>query len=284
MRSLDEQTLDGLADLICGDGGPFYRKGWVLPKLFRNAGLRCPDHDGSTRKWWALDRLKEFNRNPSYIEKVILRLANPLEYKGEPDTTEEVIEILNKLLAIEGLKVELSGVTPILHERKPGLASTGKKVTVPLSAPDFGILTDDISLGPILAERWNDSQKCIDAGAHTAALIMMGSLLEGALLAIVNAYPKESNLSKSCPKDDAGKPKAFHNWGLNSLINVANDCGWVQTDIKDFSHSLRDYRNMVHPWHQRAKRFTPDKDTSSICWEVVKAAINDLAEYKKKRS
>ena len=79
MEHLDGQTLDALADLICGDGGPEYRQGWKLPLFFRRAGVECPDHDGSTRKWWTLERLQEYNRRPEEVEQVILRLAEPRE-------------------------------------------------------------------------------------------------------------------------------------------------------------------------------------------------------------
>jgi len=283
MKRLDDQTLDALADLICGDDGPLYRKGWELPLFFRRAGLRCPDHDGSTRKWWTLDRLREFNQSPQDIEKILLRLADPREYKGDAEAAKTALTELNKLLAIEGFEIELSGVNPRLIKRKPGLVKDAKKTFVPLEPPDFAVLTNDVSLGAILHERWIEAQKCVDADVHVAALVMMGSLLEGALLAVVHANPAESNRSNACPKDKNGKPKPFHEWTLSDLINVAHECGWIQRDVKDFSHSLRDYRNMVHPWHQRAMGMTPDKDTCAICWEVVRAAVNDLAEWQKRK-
>jgi hypothetical protein len=93
---------------------------------------------------------------------------------------------------------------------------------------------------------------------------------------------KESNRSRACPKDKTGKPKPFQEWNLNSLIDVAHDCGWIQLDVKNFSHVLRDYRNMVHPWHQRATGIVPDRDTAAICWQVVQAAVNDLVSSLKK--
>jgi len=283
VKRLDEQTLDALAELVCGDDGPLYRKGWELPNFFRRAGLHCPDHDGSTRKWWTLDRLREFNQHPQSIERVLLRLADPREYKGDAEAAKTALTELNKLLAIEGFEIELSGVNPRLIERKPGLVKDAKKAFVPLEPPDFAVLTNDDSLGSILHERWIEVQKCVDANAHVAALVMMGSLLEGALLAVVHANPAKSNRSKSSPKDKNGKPKPFHEWMLSALIDVAHECGWIQADVKAFSHALRDYRNMVHPWHQRAMRMTPDKDTCAICWEVVRAAVNDLAERQKRK-
>ena len=107
----------------------------------------------------------------------------------------------------------------------------------------------------------------------------MGSILEGVLLAIVQMYPRKANQAPSAPKDNNGKVRQFGEWNLNNLINVAHDCGWLQLDVKKFSHTLREYRNLIHPWEQRVRKEFPDKDTVKICWEVVRAAINDLENF-----
>ena len=277
MKRLDEKTLEALAELICGDSGPHYRKGWELPIFFRNAGLQCPDHDGSTRKWWTLDRLQEYNADPSKIQKTILRVANPKEYPGEPHKVNEVIKRLNDILSVEGLKVYVDGVTPKIQEILPTVPEPDKSVKqFAIQVPDFDKLTDDSSLALILKSRWREIVNCVDGEAYLAAIILMGSILEGVLLAFTQKYPREANQASSAPKGKNGKIKQFGEWNLSNLINVAHECGWLQLDVKKFSHTLREYRNLVHPWEQRARNEFPDEDTARICWEVVRAAINDL--------
>ena len=153
---------------------------------------------------------------------------------------------------------------------------------LPPELPDFGKIIDDPSLVKILKNRWYEIQKCLNGEAYLAAIVMMGSLLEGLLLAVVQSHPKEANMAKFAPKNKEGKIKKFYEWNLTDLINVCYECRWIEKDAKDFSLELRDYRNMVHPWHQRTKQFFPDIDTAKICWEVVKAAINDLIKNLKK--
>lgn len=120
--NLDEQTLDGLADFICGDTvGPVYRKGWELPGFFRRAGLATGDHSG-TRKWWTLDRLREFASQKGAVEKIVLRISDPLEYKGEGAVAEQARAKLNDLLAIEGWHIDRLGLTPVLSRIEPRLA------------------------------------------------------------------------------------------------------------------------------------------------------------------
>ncbi len=284
MKRLDEKTLEILAELICGDAGPHYRKGWELPIFFRNAGLQCPDHDGSTRKWWTLDRLREYNADPSKIRRILLRVANPKEYPGEPHKANEAIKRLNDILSVEGLRVYMDGIIPKVQEILPTVPDPDKSVRqFEIQVPDFDKLTSDSNLASILKSRWREIINCVNGESYLAAIILMGSVLEGVLLAFVQKYPREANRVPSSPKDKNGKIRQFGEWNLNDLINVAHDCGWLQLDVKKFSHILREYRNLVHPWEQRVRREFPDKDTARICWEVVRAAINDLEDFVKER-
>jgi hypothetical protein len=65
------------------------------------------------------------------------------------------------------------------------------------------------------------------------------------------------------------------------MINVAHEAGWLDLDVKKFSHALREFRNLIHPYQQMMERSFPDKDTSEISWLVVQAASNDLARILK---
>ena len=87
---------------------------------------------------------------------------------------------------------------------------------------------------------------------------------------------KTANRASAAPKDRSGKPKPLHEWGLSSLIDVAHEVGWLQGDVKRFSHGLRESRNVVHPYVQRLHGERPDGHTSAICWQVVRAGVADL--------
>lgn len=60
------------------------------------------------------------------------------------------------------------------------------------------------------------------------------------------------------------------------MIDVAHELGWLGVDVKRFSHSLREFRNLVHPYQQLKEGVIPDEDTCKISWQVVRASINDL--------
>lgn len=276
---MDDQTLDSLADLICGDGPdyPVYRSGSELTRFFQRVGFANFTHDGSTRKWWTLDVLRQLTTNN--VQAVVLRLASPREYRGNHEKTNGAIARLNEILMIEGLKVELEGVTPKLRTIAPGFMERPEERELkPLPPPDFVTLNLDPGLGAILSDRWAEVQKCINAGAHLAATIIMGSMLEGMLLAVLQKYPRAANTCTIAPRNEkAGKVKYFADWSLSEMINVAHELGWVDLDVKRFSHALREFRNLIHPYQQMMLRTFPDRDTCEISWLVVQAAANDLA-------
>ena len=286
-KKLDASTLERIAETICGGGPDYeapgvYRSKSEICRFFRRAEVE-PQGQSSTRKWFVLESLQVLNSEssgrllPSSLERVILRLASPQEYGGNAETTRTVIEHLNQLLAVEGLELALVGVQPEVRERAPSVTEPKYQRAHRDTPPDFKRLVHDPNLAGILTFRWEEAQRCVEAGAYLASIVMMGSILEGVLLHKVETQREAANRAQSAPKDKAtGKPRPIHEWGLSSLIDVAHDVGWLQGDVKRFSHALRESRNVVHPYMQRLLRDLPDADTCSICWQVVRAAVADL--------
>lgn len=269
---VDESTLQELAIWI-GE----HCSGSELRGFFSRAGFKVPSHDGTTKWRWALDLLDGINSHDGQVEKIILRLVNPREYPGQPSAVNTALNRMNGLLSLEGYEVFLDGVVPSVRCVDPYIASDDQPVAfVAVDPPEFSSFIHDTTLEEILKNRWEEAQTAVHAKCYLSAVIMMGSILETCLLSAVTSNMREANQSQSAPQTAQGKPKLFREWSLSDLITVAHDCEWIQPDTKDFSHALREYRNMVHPMKQKEKAFNPDVDTCAICWEVVKATINDL--------
>lgn len=112
---------------------------------------------------------------------------------------------------------------------------------------------------------------------HLGAIFLLGSTLEGMILAIALKNPKLYMSSKVAPIDKTtGKTKKLYNWTLNDLINVSHDIGHISKDVKEFASTLRNFRNYIHPYHQMSQSFKPDQNTIDICWHVFKAAFSQL--------
>ena len=131
----------------------------------------------------------------------------------------------------------------------------------------------DARLIPVLEYRLYEAGKCRQAEAPMAVILLCGSILEGIVLGVALQQPEEFNRAESSPKDDSGKTRPFNDWSLSQMINVACEVGLLTEDIKKFSHSLRDYRNYIHPFQQLSSGFQPDEHTADMCFQVLKAAV-----------
>lgn len=120
-----------------------------------------------------------------------------------------------------------------------------------------------------------DEVSAILAKAPLAAIFLIGSTLEGILLDTAKSHAALFTRANAAPKYN-GTVINLEDWKLNDLINVAYEVGFVTKNVKDFSHSLRTFRNYIHPRAQANARFNPNGDTAKICFQVLKAAITEL--------
>ncbi|MFC7326187.1 hypothetical protein [Marinactinospora rubrisoli] len=264
---LDANTLEELARVICGDEHLYYRKGYEIARFLKHAGWqRVPEYDGEYRKEWTLARLTEHREDPIELEKVLLRLADPREYLDEPDQLPAVISAVNGFLIHEGVRLENPGGRPRLIACDPSLAHPGSQGPVELRAAMTDLISDQ-KMARLLQHRLDEARTCYANGAHVAAVIMLGSLLEGVLVHVV----QERDVSLLCNKS----PDKV---SLETLIKICHDAGWIGADVERFCHELRRYRNFVHPRAEIREAHTPDRDTLDMCWPVVNAVLNDIAD------
>jgi hypothetical protein len=277
---MDSSTLDRIADIICGDDVtkfPIYRSSSHLTSFFDRAGVSRLAHDGSTRKRWVIESLRSCNRDE--LSSIIKRLASPREYGGDKAKVAMALAVINDALSLEGFEVRLNGIEPYYEKVKVNFDPAKQESELkPLPRPNFLVLGLEPGIGELLGTRWDEAQRCVDAKAYLAANIIMGSLLEGLLLGAFQRFPRDANTSSSAPRDSAGKVRKLHDWSLSQMIDVAHQIGWLGLDVKKFSHALRDFRNLIHPYEQMLSKANPDADTCGISWLVVQATVNDLAK------
>ncbi|MFD8391630.1 hypothetical protein ACFV2N_21155 [Streptomyces sp. NPDC059680] len=268
---LDANTLEELARVICGDEHLYYRKGYEIARFLEHAGWqRVPEYDGEYRREWTLARLTERREDPTELEKVLLRLADPREYLDEPDQLPAVISAVNAFLIHEGARLENPGGRPRLVACDPSLAHPGSQGSVELRAAMTDLISDQTMAG-LLQHRLDEARTCYANGAHVAAIIMLGSLLEGVLVHVVQE--RDASLLGNKSPDHVN---------LDTLIKTCHDADWIGADVERFCHELRKYRNFVHPRAEIREAHTPDRDTLDMCWPVVNAVLNDLADSQPK--
>jgi hypothetical protein len=277
MNPLDPNTLAQIAAMVCDTEGPNHRQYWQMERFFDHAGWSgVLPYDNSGRDRWTRELLLSRRDEPEAILQVICRLADPREYPNDPDNAHAVAEQLNNVLAFEGLHVSYVRGRPVVEERDPVFRTPA--TTAPLSLlGDLSEIVQDEALARKLRNRLDEAKTCRDYGAHLSAVIMLGSVLEGALYSVANQRKAEAFRCRAARLDREGKPLPLSQWHLETLIIVAHMCGWIEHDVREFSQGLRKYRNMVHPVEELKIDHHPNEGTTAICWNVVIAALNDLA-------
>lgn len=146
-------------------------------------------------------------------------------------------------------------------------------------APDFSPLVGNPQMRDILARRWNECAKCVQADAHLAAIVMMGGLLESLFVARANKMSDKTSLiqAANAPKNKVtGRTINYQDWMLDSYIKVGFELRWITESAKDIADKLKEYRNFIHPAKELRYGVTLGHNDSSMFWQVTKALTRQL--------
>lgn len=280
---LQEKTLEKLRNLINEETE--YRSGPQLVSFFNNLGFNDQYGQGFPSRWIYTDeKLNLINGKPE-IDKCIKNLFSPVNFIGRFNELDKFISELNQYLVFDKWNV-VRNEADITFKRCEKISFENNPIKEEIKEDDFlkkdfeevsidslnldGVITD------ILNSRLKEIQKCLKIESPLSTIFLCGSTLEGVLLGIALQNIEMFNRANSAPKDKEGKTKQFWEWSLNNLIDVSFEVGFLKEDVKKFSHTLRDFRNYIHPYQQLSSNFNPDKHTAKISWQVLKAALYQL--------
>jgi hypothetical protein len=242
--------------------------------------------DGFPSRWIYTDeKLAKINGTPE-IDKCIRMLFSPVNFIGRFDELDKHIIGFNEYLAFDKWKVVKSGTEinfttadkiNFEYEKKKQEVNENDFLNKDFEEISLSSIGLDSTITVVLDLRLQEIKKCLTAEAPLSVIFLCGSTLEGILLGLAIHHPKEFNTASASPRDKENKTKTFPNWTLSNLIDVAWETGFLKEDVKKFSHSLRDFRNYIHPYEQMNSRFNPDKQTARISWQVLKAAIIQIS-------
>jgi hypothetical protein len=282
---LSKKTLESLRDMI--NEKTEYRSGPKLIQLFNQLGFQDSYGQGFPSRWAFTDeRLQKINGTPQ-LDECIKNVFAPINFVDRVAELDEHLKEFNKYLVFDKWRVVRSGAEITFKRLEKGEIDEAPAAVADLEnsflSREFSNVTmQGLGLeGPlvsVLAQRVKEIEKCFSASSPLAVILLAGSTLEGILLGLATLYPKHFNTAQASPKDAANKVRQFHDWSLSNFIDVARELSLIQHDTHKFSHSLRDFRNYIHPFAQMASGFAPRENTAKICLQVLKAAIHDLHE------
>lgn len=281
---LQRRTLLRLRDLIVSDTGNKSHK--ELNDFFAFIKNRDynPGSAGFSRIMYTDFVLEKINGS-SDIDHVIKDVFSPINFIDRFDFLDSLIDDFNKYLMFDSWKVVRvdSKITfkrveehkiPVSVPQEPSEDEFLRKEFEEVSIESLNL---DSSTTAIIQDRIREIEKCLSVNASLSTVFLCGSSLEGILLGLAIANPSIFNKANAAPRDKQNAALPFQKWTLASFIDVAHELGYIREDVKRFSHSLRNFRNYIHPFEQMASKFKPDEHTARLCWQVVKAAIYHLA-------
>jgi hypothetical protein len=287
---LQKKTLEKLRQIINEESE--YRSGPKLVDFFNNFGFRENYGQGFPSRWMYTDeRLQKINGTPE-LDRCIKEVFAVVNFANDIPKLDKLLEEFNNILTFDKWKVKREHSEILFQKLDKIIITTEPKQNGNNEIKEEDFLSQEFkdasidkigldgSVTEILNYRFSEIKTCLEREAPLSAILLIGSSLEGILLGVALKNIKEFNQSKSSPKDKEGKTKLFPMWSLSNFIDVAFELGLLNQDVKKFSHSLRDFRNYIHPYEQMSSNFQPDKHTARICWQVLRAAIYQLTKNK----
>lgn len=203
------------------------------------------------------------------------------------ETLEAVDAPLKSVLESTNRSAARTTYLKALKEAKDALSTVRGAALVPPAstqnvsdkAPDFSPLASDQVMKDILARRWSECCRCIQADAPLAATVMMGGLLETLFVARANIMPNKASLftATQAPKDKKTKKTLeLSQWTLSPYINVGHELGWISKPAADVAGVLREYRNYVHPEKERSHGVHLNSNDAAMFWDLTKSLATQL--------
>lgn len=179
-----------------------------------------------------------------------------VSHRGQSDTYYDVAGVRSFIaIALARLKVAIdtSESTPVTETR------------------EF-FFVKDLQLRKLLERDYSEIQRAYIAKCWKSVIILSGGVIEAMLLDVLLRNPGLPETASSAPqKPDVTK------WDLADLINVCVELTLVSPGVEKLSHSVREYRNLVHPGNEIRNKLTFDAEEARIALEVLHIVHRDLS-------
>jgi len=121
----------------------------------------------------------------------------------------------------------------------------------------------------------SELQRVKRAQAVKSRYVLCGGLIEALLLDALLHYETRAKTANKAPKGH-GSARALHDWRLGDLIDVAVELNIIQTDAEQYSHGVRNYRNLVHPGKEIRSQQKVAPEEADIAEKVLDIVIREL--------
>lgn len=124
----------------------------------------------------------------------------------------------------------------------------------------------------IIERDYLEIQRAFVAKCWKSVIILSGGAIEAILTDVLMANERSAKSASKAPN----KPD-IRKWDLADLINVSVELEFVEVGVDKLSHSVREYRNLIHPGNELRSQLTFDEEEAKISLEVFHMIHRDLS-------
>ncbi len=136
---------------------------------------------------------------------------------------------------------------------------------------DFSFISDP-DMQKIIERDYSEIQRAYVAKCWKSVIILSGGAIEATL---IDKLMANETLAKSASK--APNKPDIRKWDLADLISVSVELKFVESGVDKLSHSVREFRNLVHPGNELRSQLTFDEEEAKIALEVFHMIHRDLS-------
>ncbi len=129
----------------------------------------------------------------------------------------------------------------------------------------------DTGVREIIARDYDELQRAYVAKCWKSVIILCGGSIEAVLLDLLKQHEPVAKSASRAPKAND-----LNRWDLSNLIDVAVELKLVGAGVEKLSHSVREFRNLVHPGVELRSSLSFDQEEARIAIEVLHLLDREL--------
>jgi len=139
---------------------------------------------------------------------------------------------------------------------------------------DFSFMKDT-ELRMIIERDYSEIRRAYSSQCWKSVIILSGSTIEAILVDLLLIHKTKAIAAVKAPNNNKSD---ITKWDLVSLIEVSVELGLVSSGVEKLSHSVREYRNLIHPGNEVRNKLTFGSEEAKIALEVLHIVHRDLSQ------
>lgn len=165
-----------------------------------------------------------------------------------------------------GVKINIARNLGLLKSRMTEAENT------PVTQTKSFHFVSDATIRKILERDYQEIQRNVISSNWKSVIILCGGSIEAILLDLLLRDAAKARSSSKAPNEND-----LNKWDLNDLVEVSVEEKFIGSEIAKLSHTVREYRNLIHPGVEVRKSLKVEPEEAKIAVEVLHILIRELS-------